>query len=227
LDSFAGAIPEGSQLFSLSLAGNKLTGSLGGLQRLGVFLQFDLAHTPAGSPVPTGGNLLNVSYNQLEGMLVPSYYAAPSAGGPKELPRLTVRPCMHAEHARRGCMVTRAHVQIDIRGNALMVCPEAQDTNQQVEVLCDGASAEAGLDAGAQAQQAAGEDAGGRGTQPLSRGAVIGLSLALTVVAMLAAAAGAFLWRRREAKRSAEGRFVRYDDSAPAAAPDAPALPAL
>jgi hypothetical protein len=87
--AFTDAIPNSSKLAFLSIAENRLTGTLAGLDKLGVFAP------GLPSEVTVGKTPLykkfNASSNDFEGGLPARYYAAASAGGPQQLPYLLVR----------------------------------------------------------------------------------------------------------------------------------------
>jgi hypothetical protein len=90
LDDFSSEIIDNSRLYQLSLAGNRLTGPVSGLERLGVFLQVKPLSFASGHGGQTSTHVLNISNNRFEGELPFRLYGAASAGGPTFLPRINV-----------------------------------------------------------------------------------------------------------------------------------------
>lgn len=92
IDAFASEIINNSRLHRLILANNRLTGPVSGMEKLGTFREvLPSSAAVTGTAVQTSTHLLNISGNNFEGELPPSFYAAASVGGPARLPRIDVR----------------------------------------------------------------------------------------------------------------------------------------
>ena len=108
-------------------------------------------------------------------------------------------------------------LQIDMRGNSLMVCPDPDTVNNAVVVLCD---SEATADADASARVLS--EPASSPSEALSAGSIAAVCVALLAVALLAA--GAYYWRRRRSRKG-DGDYLAYTDTSAAALPQADAPP--
>jgi hypothetical protein len=106
LDAFTSELGDDSRLYRLSLAGNRLTGPVSGLGKLGVFRVVQMDSSPTGMASPTSSHVLNISSNNFQGQLPFEFYGAPSLGGPAGLPDLRVRHQFTSVTLRLCCSAT-------------------------------------------------------------------------------------------------------------------------